>query len=94
VAAQMLGPLLRSVADNVEALGLPDALTGPVRRGDARGVERHLDVIENRSPDLVPLYRALVRAQLPLARQLADAPSPTFDAIEGVLDAQSGAKGD
>ncbi|HZU84147.1 MAG TPA: DUF2520 domain-containing protein, partial [Polyangiaceae bacterium] len=39
-APKMLGPLLRSVADNVEALGFPDALTGPVRRGDVAGVER------------------------------------------------------
>ena len=31
-APKMLGPLLRSVAENVEALGFPDALTGPVRR--------------------------------------------------------------
>ena len=35
-APKMLGPLLRSVAENVEALGFPDALTGPIRRGDRR----------------------------------------------------------
>jgi predicted short-subunit dehydrogenase-like oxidoreductase (DUF2520 family) len=82
VASQMLGPLLRSVADNVERLGLPAALTGPVRRGDARGVERHLAVIANRTPDLVPLYRALVLAQLPMARALADTDPASLDAIE------------
>ena len=37
----LLGPLLRSVGDNVEALGFPHALTGPVRRGDAAGVQKH-----------------------------------------------------
>jgi predicted short-subunit dehydrogenase-like oxidoreductase (DUF2520 family) len=82
LAARMLGPLLRSVADNVERLGLPGALTGPVRRGDARGVERHLEVIRSRTPELVPLYRALVLAQIPLARQLADADPASLDAIE------------
>jgi predicted short-subunit dehydrogenase-like oxidoreductase (DUF2520 family) len=82
LASLMLGPLLRSVADNVERLGLPGALTGPVRRGDARGVERHLAVIENRAPALVPLYRELVLAQLPLARALADADPASLDAIE------------
>jgi predicted short-subunit dehydrogenase-like oxidoreductase (DUF2520 family) len=85
LAARMLGPLLRSVADNVERLGLPGALTGPVRRGDARGVERHLEVIRSRTPDLVPLYRALVLAQIPMARQLADADPALLDAIENLL---------
>ena len=37
IAPKMLGPLLRSVAENVERLGFPEALTGPVRRGDAGG---------------------------------------------------------
>ena len=81
VAPRMLGPLLRSVADNVERLGLPDALTGPVRRGDARAVERHLGVIESRAPELVPLYRALVAAQVPLARTLGEGEAAAFDAI-------------
>ncbi|HEX9297749.1 MAG TPA: Rossmann-like and DUF2520 domain-containing protein, partial [Polyangiaceae bacterium] len=86
VAPKMLGPLLRSVADNVERLGLPDALTGPVRRGDAPGVERHLEVIAGRAPHLVPLYRALVLAQVPLARALADGPAVAFDSIERLAE--------
>lgn len=84
-ASKMLGPLLRSVADNVERLGMPNALTGPVRRGDARGVERHLEIIAGRCPDIVPLYRALVVAQIPLARQLGDADAGAFDAIKALF---------
>jgi predicted short-subunit dehydrogenase-like oxidoreductase (DUF2520 family) len=85
VAVKMLGPLLRSVADNVERLGLPDALTGPVRRGDPHGVARHFEVIAERAPNLIPLYRALVAAQVPLARQIGDAESSVFDAIERLV---------
>ncbi|HKQ69416.1 MAG TPA: Rossmann-like and DUF2520 domain-containing protein [Polyangiaceae bacterium] len=84
IATDMLGPLLRSVADNVERLGLPYALTGPVRRGDAKGVARHLDVIAERAPELLPLYRALVAAQVPLARAIGEAAAASFDAIEGL----------
>ena len=84
-AAAMLGPLLRSVADNVERLGLPEALTGPVRRGDAAGVGKHLDTLERLSPRLLPIYIAASRTQLPLARALAEAPSASFDAIEAQL---------
>ena len=82
LGAKMLGPLLRSVAENVERLGLPGALTGPVRRGEPRGVGRHLAVIADRAPRLIPLYRALVSAQVPLAREIGDAESSVFDAIE------------
>jgi predicted short-subunit dehydrogenase-like oxidoreductase (DUF2520 family) len=84
-AAAMLGPLLRSVADNVEALGLPGALTGPVRRGDATGVGRHLATLERLAPHLVPVYVAATRLQIPLARALGEAPAESFDAIESAL---------
>ncbi len=84
-AAAMLGPLLRSVADNVETMGLPAALTGPVRRGDAAGVGRHLEMLEREAPHLVPLYVAASRLQLPLARALGDASAESFDAIESAL---------
>jgi predicted short-subunit dehydrogenase-like oxidoreductase (DUF2520 family) len=84
-ATSMLGPLLRSVGDNVEKLGLPDALTGPVRRGDVAALGRHLEVIRSRAPELVPLYVELVRAQLPLARKIGDAAPGTFRAIESLI---------
>jgi predicted short-subunit dehydrogenase-like oxidoreductase (DUF2520 family) len=84
-AAAMLGPLLRSVAENVEALGLPAALTGPVRRGDAAGVSRHLETLQQLAPDLIPLYQAACTIQLPLARAIGEAPPEAFDAIVAAL---------
>jgi predicted short-subunit dehydrogenase-like oxidoreductase (DUF2520 family) len=84
-AAAMLGPLLRSVAENVERLGLPEALTGPVRRGDAAGVGKHLETIARLAPELVGLYVAMAWTQLPLARAIGDAPPESFDAIEARL---------
>jgi predicted short-subunit dehydrogenase-like oxidoreductase (DUF2520 family) len=37
-------------------------LTGPIARGDWTTVEAHLEVLAERAPDLVPLYRALAEA--------------------------------
>jgi len=37
-------------------------LTGPIARGDWATVEAHFAALEERAPDLVPLYRALVEA--------------------------------
>jgi predicted short-subunit dehydrogenase-like oxidoreductase (DUF2520 family) len=85
VAPRMLGPLLRSVADNVEVLGFPEALTGPVRRGDVAGVEKHLATLRAKLPRAVGLYLASAEAQLPLARAIGDAPAESFEGIAGVL---------
>ena len=85
VAPRMLGPLLRSVADNVEALGFPEALTGPVRRGDAAGVEKHLKTLREKLPEAVGLYLAAARAQLPLARAIGDSSEESLRAVERTL---------
>lgn len=83
--AAMLGPLLRSVAENVEALAFPEALTGPVRRGDAGAIERQVGLLRERLPEAVPLFVASVWAQIPLARAIGDAPRQSFDEMEQTL---------
>lgn len=85
VAPAMLDPLLRSVADNVGALGFPSCLTGPVRRGDPSAIEKHYRVLEARVPEALPLYVESALAQVPLARAIGDAPAAGFDAIEAAL---------
>lgn len=40
-AERAMGALLRTVAENVSEVGVPDALTGPVARGDDRTVTGH-----------------------------------------------------
>lgn len=88
-APKMLGPLLRSVAENVEALGFPEALTGPVRRGDAGAVGRQVELLRARLPAALPLFIAAAWAQLPLARAIGDAPPQSFDELEQALTAAS-----
>ena len=88
-APKMLGPLLRSVAENVEALGFPEALTGPVRRGDGGAIGRQIELLRDRLPAALPLFIASAWAQLPLARAIGDAPPQGFDELEHVLAAAS-----
>jgi predicted short-subunit dehydrogenase-like oxidoreductase (DUF2520 family) len=80
-APHVLGPLLASVAANIERLGLPGALTGPVRRGDDAAIAAHLRRIREVAPELAPLYCALVVAQVPLARALGEADRAGLRAI-------------
>jgi predicted short-subunit dehydrogenase-like oxidoreductase (DUF2520 family) len=57
---KVLEPLLRASLDNALRLG-DEALTGPVSRGDAGTIARHLDRLSATSPDSVPSYLALAR---------------------------------
>jgi predicted short-subunit dehydrogenase-like oxidoreductase (DUF2520 family) len=91
-APRMLGPLLRSVAENVESLGFPDALTGPVRRGDASAIERQIALLGERLPSALPLYIASGIAQLPIAEKLRDAPKAELANVAKVLSSAQKAK--
>ncbi len=81
----MLGALLRSVADNVRTLGFPEALTGPVRRGDLDGVAAHLRWLTRNAPRWIAFYREASLAQVPLARAISDAPPGSLARIERLL---------
>lgn len=62
-----LAPMMRAVARNIETAGIPAAVAGPFPRGDAGTVRKHIDALASRHPALLPLYRELALAGLPLA---------------------------
>jgi predicted short-subunit dehydrogenase-like oxidoreductase (DUF2520 family) len=64
VPPEALLPLVRASVDNVDALGTAGALTGPVARGDADTVARHLDSL---APDEQVAYRTLAAEALRLS---------------------------
>ena len=49
----VLEPLVRGTLDNIGRLGIPDALTGPIARGDGETVERHCRALAERQPGLL-----------------------------------------
>jgi predicted short-subunit dehydrogenase-like oxidoreductase (DUF2520 family) len=55
---RVLQPLLSAALDNALRRG-QSALTGPVARGDAAAVAKHLEVLEDVDPQLAAGYRAL-----------------------------------
>ncbi len=62
-ALQALGPLLESTLHNISRLGLPDALTGPIKRGDTETIQKHLDILSSRQ-EAKEIYRILSLALL------------------------------
>ena len=61
-------PLVRGTLNNLERIGLPDALTGPIARGDAGTISRHLEALGRVAPELLPVYKELARRTIPIAR--------------------------
>jgi predicted short-subunit dehydrogenase-like oxidoreductase (DUF2520 family) len=68
-ALRAILPLVRGTLANVERLGIPAALTGPIARGDAATVAGHVAALQRRAPELLELYRLLARQTVPLARE-------------------------
>ena len=64
-----LAPLVRAAVDTWAELGPERALTGPIARGDEGTVARQREAVLARTPELVPLFDALVDATRALARQ-------------------------
>jgi len=77
IAGNYLVTLYRTAAALFEQVGAPPeglvplmertiengfVLTGPIARGDWATVEAHLSALEQRAPEVVPLYRALAEA--------------------------------
>ena len=69
----ILVPLVRAAIENWAALGGPEALTGPIARGDDETVSRQRDAVAERTPELVALFDAFVERTQALASRMSSA---------------------
>lgn len=60
-------PLVKGTLANVEEIGIPKALTGPISRGDVITISDHLHSMGEACPQLIPLYVALGRHTIEVA---------------------------
>jgi predicted short-subunit dehydrogenase-like oxidoreductase (DUF2520 family) len=73
-ARELLAPLVLRTAANWAERG-PGALTGPIARGDAATVGRHLAALRESAPELLPLYEALADRASELTTLGTEAPA-------------------
>jgi len=59
-AFSVLKPLVEGTLSNIDRVGIHQALTGPVVRGDVQTVETHIQAISQTLPELLPFYICLV----------------------------------
>lgn len=85
MAAQALLPLMEGTIKNIQRMGIPQALTGPISRGDVETVEEHLDAMSKQAPDLVPLYSYLGKHTLLLAEAKGNISNDQVTAFDQLL---------
>jgi predicted short-subunit dehydrogenase-like oxidoreductase (DUF2520 family) len=66
-ATKALLPLLRGTLHNIDNVGIPQCLTGPIARGDIGTINKHLDALNQTAPHLLSTYRELGRQTIPIA---------------------------
>ncbi len=59
-AFAVLKPLIEGTLSNIDRVGVHQALTGPVVRGDVQTVETHIQAISQTMPELLSFYICLV----------------------------------
>jgi len=66
-ATRALLPLIRGTLNNIENIGIPQCLTGPIARGDIGTVNKHLKVLREEAPSLLFPYKELGLQTIPIA---------------------------
>ena len=66
-ATQALLPLLRGTIHNIETVGMPQCLTGPIARGDSGTIKKHIEALQKTAPSLLSTYKELGLQTIPIA---------------------------
>jgi len=83
-------PLIRGTLHNIETLGIPDALTGPIMRGDLQTVRDHLEAMQAKAPELLGLYKELAKQTISVARDKGSITEVTAEELLDLVNAECG----
>lgn len=84
-ATQALLPLLRGTVNNLDNVGLPNCLTGPVARGDLGTVAKHLNALSEVAPGILSTYQELGLKTIPIALAKGRIDQEKAEALKGLL---------
>jgi len=83
---KMLKPLIYGSLNNIENVGIPQALTGPISRGDVITIEKHIKGMERMFPAAIPLYKKLGEYTVKIAREKGKIAEEDAKEIEKILE--------
>ena len=84
-AVRALLPLIKGTINNIETVGLPACLTGPISRGDSGTVQKHVRDLEKHHPDILKTYCELGLKTIPIALEKGRIDARKAKEIEAVL---------
>ena len=79
-------PLVKGTMDNLQGIGFPDALTGPIARGDVDTIRIHLQALKASQPDIIASYAAMGRRTVALGLEKGTLSNDAAQAIRKLLD--------
>jgi predicted short-subunit dehydrogenase-like oxidoreductase (DUF2520 family) len=87
-ATRALLPLIRGTLHNIESIGIPQCLTGPIARGDTGTINKHLKTLKEKAPALLSPYKELGRQTVPIALAKGRINIQQAQELEAVLRAE------
>jgi predicted short-subunit dehydrogenase-like oxidoreductase (DUF2520 family) len=86
-AVRALTPLIKGTVDNIETVGLPGCLTGPISRGDTGTLKKHLRALGKNHGDITSAYRELGLKTVPIALEKGRINASKAREIESIFTA-------
>lgn len=80
-----LKPLIEGTISNIERMGIRNALTGPVARGDIQTIENHLLEIGSKMPHLLQIYKTLGLHTVEIAKAKGTLTDPVIDRLKSLF---------
>ena len=87
-AVPALLPLLKGTVNNIESIGLPNCLTGPVARGDLDTIRKNLEAISASCPSLLSVYKEMGQQSIPIAVASGSIDEEKARMLGGILDGE------
>jgi len=84
-ATKALMPLLQGTLSNIENVGLPNCLTGPIARGDLGTIGRHLDALEKGNQSVLGIYKELGLQTIPISLAKGKIESQIAEELQALL---------
>ncbi len=84
-ALALLMPLIQGSVDTLANCSLPDALTGPMSRGDVRTIEKHLHAMKGGAESHQQIYKMMGLEALKLARAKGKMAQGSEEMIQNLL---------
>lgn len=89
-ALEAMMPLIKGTLLNIESVGIKEALTGPIARGDVKIIEQHLESLSGLDGDSEAAYRALGLRTVALAVENGTLNESIADELSAILKGKQG----